>query len=196
LPTWFDTLLRPARARRRREDLEHERAHRRKQAMIKDFAARFELPVFVESGTHVGNMVEAVRETFEDVYSIELAPALFEQSAARFAGLDHVHLVQGDSGEILGRVIAPIERPCLFWLDGHYSAGVTARGALETPIEKELAHIAAHPLAHQHVILIDDARLFTGTGDYPHVREIQRWASTAGFTSCTIEDDIIRIRND
>lgn len=193
MPTWFDTLLRPARARQRRLDVEHERAHQRKQAVIKDYASRFALTVFVESGTHVGNMVEAVRDGFQDVYSIELAPALFEQSSARFAGLRNVHLVQGDSGEILGQVIAGIERPALFWLDGHYSAGITARGPLETPIEKELAHIAAHRLAHEHVILIDDARLFTGAGDYPHVRELEQWASRAGFTSCTIEDDIIRI---
>jgi hypothetical protein len=190
---WFDAVLRPGRARQRRIDREHELAHLVKQRVIKEYARRFALPVFVESGTHVGNMIEAMRESFQDLYSIELAPALFEQSTARFAGLSHIHLVQGDSGEILGQVIAGIERPALFWLDGHYSAGITARGPLETPIEKELAHIAAHPLAHQHVILIDDARLFTGAGDYPAVDQLQAWASRAGFTQCSIEDDIIRI---
>jgi hypothetical protein len=190
---WFDAVLRPGRARQRRIDREHELAHQLKQRVIRDYARRFELPVFVESGTHVGNMVEAMRTSFQDLYSIELAPALFEQCVARFAGMPHIHLAQGDSGQILGQVIAGIERPSLFWLDGHYSAGITAKGPLETPVEKELGHIAAHRLAHQHVILIDDARLFTGAGDYPHVRQLQEWASRAGFTSCTVEDDIIRI---
>lgn len=190
---WFDAVLRPGRARQRRIDREHERAHRLKQRVIRDYARRFELPVFVESGTHVGNMVDAMRDAFQELYSIELAPALFEQCRARFAGLPHIHLAQGDSGEILGEVLAGIERPALFWLDGHYSAGITAKGPLETPIEKELAHIAAHRLAPRHVILIDDARLFTGMGDYPHLRQLEDRASRAGFTSCTIEDDIIRI---
>ena len=191
---WFDAILGRYRARRERQiDRAHQLGHQRKQRVIKDYARRFDLPVFVESGTHVGNMVEAVREDFQDIYSIELAPALAAQASARFAGLSHIHLVQGDSGEILGEVLAGIERPCVFWLDGHYSAGITAKGPLETPIEKELGHIAAHALAHQHVILIDDARLFTGAGDYPHVRQLEDWAARAGFTSCTIEDDIIRI---
>jgi hypothetical protein len=190
---WFDAVLRPARARQRRIDREHQLAHQRKQRVIRDYARKFDLPVFVESGTHVGNMVDAVRDAFREIHSIELSPALHEQSAVRFAGLSHIHLVEGDSGEILGDVLVPIERPCLFWLDGHYSAGITAKGSLETPIEKELGHIAAHHLAHQHVILIDDARLFTGAGDYPAVRQLEDWASRAGFTSFTVEDDIIRI---
>jgi hypothetical protein len=191
---WFDAVLRPVRARRQRQiDRDQAQGHLLKQRVVKDYARRFNLPVFVESGTHVGNMVEAVRHSFQDVYSIELASALFEQSSARFAGQPHIHLVEGDSGEILGQVLTGIERPCLFWLDGHYSAGITARGPLETPIEQELGHIAAHPLAHQHVILIDDARLFTGAGDYPAIRQLEDWAARVGFTSYTIEDDIIRI---
>jgi hypothetical protein len=190
---WFEAILRPSRARRRRIDQEHAVAHLVKQRVIKDYATRFGLPVFVESGTHVGNMVEAIKGAFQDVYSIELSTELFTQSSARFAGVRHVHLVQGDSGRILGEVLRGVKRPCLFWLDGHYSGGMTVKGELETPIERELAHVAAHPLAHQHVILIDDARLFTGEGDYPGVTQLQDWAARAGFTSCTVEDDIIRI---
>ena len=31
--------------------------------------------------------------------------------------------------------------PAIFWLDGHYSAGITAMGEQATPIFKELTHI-------------------------------------------------------
>jgi len=75
LPTWFDTLLRPARARRQRLDLEHERAHLLKQRTVRDYARRFDLPVFVESGTHVGNMVDTYYSLVAKIDKRYVSPA-------------------------------------------------------------------------------------------------------------------------
>ena len=105
----------------------------------------------------------------------------------------NVTILQGDSGEVLRGLLPRIDRPALFWLDGHFSDADTARSALITPIRTELDHILAHPLARRHVILIDDARLFNGEDDYPTLESLNAVLARAGFPACRVQDDIIRI---
>lgn len=168
--------------------------HLVKQMTIGEFAAtRPDLRVFVETGTYFGDMVYAVRNVFSSIYSIELSAELHVLARTRFSGMPRVRLLHGDSGELLGQALREIEEPCLFWLDGHYSAGVTARGATETPIERELAHIANHAQRNRHVVLIDDARCFTGMGDYPTIDHLRAWAVCKGFDQFVVRDDIVRI---
>jgi hypothetical protein len=92
---------------------------------------------------------------------------------------------------VLPAVLSDIKGACLFWLDGHYSYGKTARGTTDTPILAELAHIfrRANP---NDVILIDDARLFTG-GVYPPLRRLNS-VLRAGRVGAVVEvqHDIIR----
>jgi len=97
---------------------------------------------------------------------------LYERARKKFSKFDYISIVQGDSGEVLSVILADIKQPCLFWLDGHYSGGDTAKGRLETPILQELHCVLTHSI-EGHVILIDDARLFTGQNNYPTVGEIQ-----------------------
>lgn len=164
-----------------------------KQRIIKDYAERFDLPIFVETGTYLGEMVDAVKDMFDEIYSIELGQDLYQRACKRFAKANHIRILQGDSGEVLKDVLSQVKRPCLFWLDGHYSADITAKGDLETPIQKELFHISQHSMRSSDVILIDDARLFTGSNDYPDVCSLEDWAESNGFDRFRIEDDIIRI---
>jgi len=167
--------------------------HLAKQMAIKKFATNTGLGIFIETGTYFGDMIHAVKDDFPIVYSIELSNELHVLAKRRFATSPHIHLLQGDSGEVFGSLLPKIHDPCLFWLDGHYSAGVTARGEMETPIEKELAHIARHSQRNRHVILIDDAHCFTGSGDYPSIDRLRNWASHHNFTNFSVHDDIIHI---
>jgi hypothetical protein len=164
-----------------------------KQQVAKDYAKRFHLRVFVETGTFQGDTVDAVKHVFDEIYSIELGMELYQNAKTRFAGIKHITIIQGDSGEILNEVLAHVDRPCLFWLDGHYSGGTTAKGELHTPIEKELSCIFGHSIASRHVILIDDARCFTGEHDYPTIDNLRGMSESAGFDSFEVEADIIRI---
>ncbi|MGB7539539.1 MAG: hypothetical protein WBM17_13450 [Anaerolineales bacterium] len=164
-----------------------------KQRVLRGYAGKYHLPIFVETGTYRGDMVEAVKRDFEQVYSIELGAELHRQAQARFASDRHVTILQGDSGEVLRGLLARIDRPALFWLDSHFSDADTARSALITPIRSELDHILAHPLAQRHVILIDDARLFNGEDDYPTIDSLNAVLARAGFPACRVQDDIIRI---
>lgn len=137
--------------------------------------------------------MEAARESFDRIVSIELDRELFEKARDRFSGDPLVTIVHGDSGLLLGTVLQEFQEPCLFWLDGHYSAGVTAKGERETPILEELGAICGHAVPG-HVILIDDARLFTGRNDYPTLDGLRRFVlERRPGCSFAVEDDIIRI---
>lgn len=169
--------------------------HRVKQRVIREFAARTGIQTLVETGTYRGDMVQAMSRTFRCLYSIELSRELYEAAVRRFAGRRNITILQGDSGQVLARLLPSITEPALFWLDGHYSAGVTARGEQDSPIRDELRHLEAHPLRLRHVLLIDDARCFTGEGGYPTLDALRGWARTAGFSRFEVEDDVIRIHH-
>lgn len=164
-----------------------------KEELIRDYAKTFKTNILIETGTYLGDMVHAMRKSFSRIISFELDEALAEQARQRFTGEAHVEIVQGDSGRLLGDHLTDIKEPCLFWLDGHYSGGITAKGSLETPIKNELQYILSHPVAG-HVILIDDARCFTGENDYPTLQELQNFVNERkqGW-QFTVEHDVIRI---
>jgi hypothetical protein len=140
----------------------------RKTDLIKDFQERYQYETLVETGTYMGDTVEAQKMNFRHVISVELAPHLASAAKKRFRKDPHVSIIEGDSGKVLHDVVPTLTSPAIFWLDGHYSAGLTAKGESECPIFGELgAILKAHKTPH--VILIDDAHDFNGTGDYPTV---------------------------
>ena len=166
-----------------------------KQYIVKKFCKKFKIRIFIETGTFKGQMVSAVMNDFDRIYSIELSKELFEDCKQKFIDESHVKIIHGDSGKMLMEILAEIDKPCLFWLDGHYSEFNTAKGDLETPILLELSSIFNHPMAKKHVILIDDAHCFTGDHDYPTTERIKQLASEAEYKIFEIFADIIRIYN-
>jgi hypothetical protein len=187
-----------------RRDLEARRAwekqgrpspppHVVKEELIRDYARSFNTNILIETGTYLGDMVHAMKKSFTRIISFELDPTLATQAQSRFAKEDHIEVVQGDSGKLLSDYLVAINEPCLFWLDGHYSGGITAKGALETPIKNELTSILSHPV-EGHVILIDDARCFTGENDYPTLDELKSFvAERKPDHKFSVEHDCIRI---
>lgn len=167
--------------------------HLFKQGIIREHAKRFGPRVFVESGTCYGDMVEALRREFDHVYSIELSPYLYGKVSKRFKGVPNVTLIQGDSGARMRDVMRRLDQPALFYLDGHYSSGMSIKGEKETPIFEELKAIfGAEP--HDHVVLIDDARCFGVDPDYPPVEELRRLVDSYGRGyAVSVKDDCIRI---
>jgi len=163
-----------------------------KQHIVIGYQKRYRLPTFVETGTYTGEMVHAISPYVERVISIEVAPALHAQTLRRFAGRDNIHLLLGDSATLLPAVIASLDEPALFWLDGHYMGGDSGRGAHETPIVEEMTTLLAHQV-RGHVVLIDDARLFDGTGGYPRVDAFASWIhERRAGTHVSVDGDIIR----
>ena len=161
-----------------------------KHAFLRRIARRNRLRVFVETGTFYGDTLEAMRDLVDELHSIELSAKLYQAARLRFAGNPKIRLWHGDSGEVLGTVLNVVRRPALFWLDGHYSMGETARGSEDTPIRRELSQIANHPLRLQHVVVIDDARCFCGANGYPDVADLKAFSERLGFRGFQIVDDL------
>ena len=168
--------------------------HRVKQAVITKYQEKHQLPVLVETGTFRGDMMEAQRKFFDKLYSIELSEKLWRDAKTRFKNEAKIELLQGDSGVVMKELCKTLTDGALFWLDGHYSAGVTALGEKECPILEELNTILLDRESIRQVILIDDARLFVGKNDYPTIPELKDFvANISPQASISVEDDIIRI---
>lgn len=164
-----------------------------KRAVVRAYGAAFRTRVLIESGTYLGGMVEATRREFAAVHSIELDDALFAQASRRFANARNVTIHHGDSGNVIGEILKDLREPALFWLDGHYSEGFTAKGELSTPIVAELQQVLRHSIA-EHVILVDDARCFNGTDDYPTIDDVRQLvASLRPDRVVSVRNDILRI---
>lgn len=167
--------------------------HAVKVLTVLDFARRFGPRTFVETGTFQGVMIQEVEKQFARVFSIELAPDIHAAAVRKFADRPHVQILLGDSAARLPELLQTLTEPCLFWLDGHFSAGPTAMGDKETPVVEELAAIRRHPVAG-HVVLIDDARCFDGSHDYPTLGELERLAREGDrFRHFEVAADVVRI---
>jgi hypothetical protein len=167
--------------------------HAYKQLIVINYGKENRIKILIETGTYLGDMVYACRRHFKQIYSIELDKKLAIRASERFKLYKQIEILQGDSTDELPLVLSAIKKPTLFWLDGHYSEGITAKGKLNTPILQELTHILNHPLKN-HTILIDDARCFNGTDDYPTLEELKSLVNNQiPKMDFEVIDDIIRI---
>lgn len=165
-----------------------------KQEVIREYAKQFSIGVLIETGTYLGHTVFAMKNQFRQILSIELDEDLYKRAKRRFAKSQHIQIFHGDSERILPMIVAAIACPSVFWLDAHYSEGITTRGHSRTPIMKELETILAHCAMMKHVLLIDDSRSFVGENDYPTITELEEYVESKrlGF-QFEVRDDIIRI---
>lgn len=163
-----------------------------KQMAIKEYQEKYKNEILVETGTYKGDMVEAQKNNFKRIYSIELAVEFFNKAKQRFIKDKNVTIVQGDSGKVLPVILSEINAPAIFWLDGHYSAGKTARGDKDCPIFEELEAIF-NKKNFEHILLIDDARCFIGEGDYPTIEELTNFIRSKNEKyRVEVKHDIIR----
>jgi hypothetical protein len=164
-----------------------------KHMIIKEYRNKFQhqnMPkIFIETGTFLGDTVEAVRNDFEKIYSIELGQNLYETAKTRFSGYNHISILHGNSSEVLPEIIKNIEQPCLFWLDAHDSGGITTKAENDPPIMQEVECILNHPVKN-HIILMDDARGL----HLPNLRNLV--LSKRPDLVFKVEDDIVRVYRD
>ena len=173
-----------------------------KRKTIIDLSKQYQCTeVFIETGTYMGDTVEYLKNDFKRLFSIELNEDLAAKAAKRFSNESKIKIVQGDSATQLASILSSINSPVSFWLDGHYSSEfqlgneyiVTGKGEKDTPIMEELLQIAQNP-GKNHVILIDDARLFNGNDDYPTKHQVREFVKLKmPGHKLSIKNDIIRI---
>lgn len=167
-------------------------SHPIKRRVVEFYLKKYSISLFVETGTYAGETLDFIARTGVQCISIELSEDLYDAACRRFKSYGNVRLVQGDSGKKLPELLNEICTPVLFWLDGHYSAGITTSAETHTPISVELRAILDHPVK-QHVILIDDAKCFDGTNDYPHLDNLLKVVREEGSYRAEVSTDIIRL---
>lgn len=162
-----------------------------KQFVVAKYRDEYYHKLFIETGTYKGEMIESQIDRFERIISIELDYNLYLEAKKKFSSSRKVRILHGDSAKIIREVLSQVNEPAIFWLDAHYSGGVTAKGDKESPILEELDAILDTKFDN-HVILIDDARCFDGTKDYPTLESLKEFLRLKNSKySIRINNDII-----
>ena len=142
--------------------------------MIRALQASLNLETFVETGTFEGASVQAARNLFKKIFTIELSADLHRAAVEKFKDDPAVDVLLGNSPEILQNLRPRLEEESvLYWLDAHWCVAdaATVGKKSQCPLMQELD--AIHTLNEKSVILIDDARLFLSPPLAPH--EISDW---------------------
>ncbi len=125
--------------------------------------------IFIETGSMEGwTMNVAADHGFKTMYGIELIKKYYDFSIDLQKDKNNVHFILGESPDILPSLVKDLISPATFWLDAHAS-GINIPGGKygRCPLVQELQAIAQSP-CKEHVLMIDDIRLF-GTDDWDFV---------------------------
>lgn len=124
----------------------------------------------IETGTYLGAGTRRLARIFPKVDTIEVQESLAAGARSELANLRHVTVHAGSSRDVLPKLV-DAATPALYWLDGHWSGGMTGGAEDQCPVLAEVEAIAAgHP---DDAILIDDARLFLAPPPPPH--DVSHW---------------------
>ena len=166
--------------------------HAVKQRVIHTIQNKYNISVLVETGTFQGDMLEAQKRSFKELYSIELSNELHFKAKKRFQYDRKITLVLGDSSVQLKKIAQELVSQSIFWLDGHYSGDGTAMGALECPVYAELDGVFSSKIKN-HILLVDDERCFTGANSYPTKEELLEYVHkyNSNYTLKVIDDVIV-----
>lgn len=124
-------------------------------------------PIFVETGSHVGQGIEsALKAGFITIKSVEADKELFEKCELRFGNLIGVEVFFGLSTDKMSEMLADVDCPAVFWLDAHAAGEGTfahddvmkkrskSEFAQDKVLTKELEIILNH--RPDHILLLDD----------------------------------------
>lgn len=165
-----------------------------KRKVMLEYKQQFNSEVFIETGTFMGDTTFEMSKYFDKLFTIEIDKKLFQTATKRFKNFPKIKVFQGDAAKILPILLSNISKDekIMFWLDGHYSGVVTGKAEINTPILKEIDAIYQHN--NNHVILIDDARLFVGKDDYPTLEFMKSYIAKLNSSfNFEVKDDIIRV---
>ena len=149
------------------------------------------LRVVIETGTFLGDTTHFLASRGNAVVTVEVEPKLAALARVRFDGVANVRVIEGDSERLMADLIADLDQPALFYLDGHYSGSGTGEGQHETPVVKEVEAILRDAPSGSFVI-IDDARCFGQLPDYPSLHDFLSSLRDRGIDDAIVQDDSIR----
>ena len=123
-------------------------------------------PEFVETGTYISETIRAMEPYFTKLYTIEVSPQLYHHSVSQYNGTK-INYILGDSVATFRRLLPNLYNDTVFFLDAHFSQGITSKAEKDVPLleEIQLINTLFKPNA---ILIIDDFRLFgkgPSTGD-------------------------------
>ena len=155
--------------------------------------------IWVETGTYLGQTTKILSQNSVHVYSIEPEPTLFANAKQYFSNVKNVEIINGTSESDFPTLLPKLKGNINFWLDGHYSAGATFKGAQDTPIVDELNCISKNIKNFDKIcVLVDDIRCFNPEqpeySTYPSIDFLVDWARNHNL-NWHIEHDIFVAKN-
>jgi hypothetical protein len=167
-----------------------------KRAFLQGIVRDAGVTTFVETGTYLGDTTWWFRRMFSEIHTVEVDPFLHAQAVRRFSRCRHITAHLGDSAHVLPRIVPGMSGRTLYWLDGHYSAGITGTGVSHCPVVQELEAIYGLSTV-PCVIVIDDARCFGADPAYPTINQCRELVATlsGGRDVVSVENDMIVIRS-
>ena len=149
---------------------------------------------WIETGTFLGATTRILAKHSPRVISIEPQKELYEYNSYKFRKDSNISVLNDTSEVALPHILPKLTGSINFWLDGHFSDGITFKGTNDTPIKFELGYIEeAQSNFNDIAIFVDDVRCFNPSNpvfaEYPPLDFLVEWANRNGFR-WTIEQDI------
>lgn len=113
---------------------------------------------FVESGTYTGDTIFNMESLFDKLYTIEISEHFYKKTSSLYKG-DKINFILGDSTKVFKYLLSSLNEKCIFFLDGHFSSGITGKGEKDCPLNEEIELINKY-FIHDAILIIDDYRLF------------------------------------
>ena len=138
------------------------------------FKDQYNIRFFVETGTFVGSTCQWAARYFEEVYTIEASSDYVYRTSMRMRMdriYDNVHFVRNRSEDCLGEVLTHVKGLAIIWLDAHWSSDLLySKPSVVCPVLQEIKWIQNDN--RNHIIMVDDARLFGVEPQWPTRKEV------------------------
>jgi hypothetical protein len=135
---------------------------------------------FVETGTYRGETASWAARFFSRVITVENSRSLYEETSTRLKEKQNIEFRFGNSRTQLDMIVQDLKSSAVFWLDSHWCGGSSYGADDQCPILDELRILNQSDI--EHVILIDDARLFLAPPPLPN--QAEQWPTIADI--CTL----------
>lgn len=159
---------------------------------LQPFIDKYDLSVFVETGTGIGgSLKEVLKYNFSKYFSIEINKQVFEMARKAMEWPKNVNLINDTSISGLKGILSQVseETPILFWLDSHFPGADYLPGVsyfankdnkeINLPLESELRLIKSMRPNSKDVIICDDVRIYQD-GDFTEGSWSERPLMNAG----------------
>lgn len=143
--------------------------------LILDLAMRYKVDSFVETGTFQGGTTLWASQHFGSVITVENSKTIYDVALKRFEMTRNVQCLCGDSRSQLKTIVGNRSSPAIIWLDSHWCGGESYGETDQCPLLQELEIL--NSVSMQHLLFIDDARLFTSPPPLPN--RVEEWPTIA-----------------